>query len=243
MDLAAPAPRFGNALLALTAAATIAVAPVAAAALGPAGSGSAAHSVPVYVLARLAHDIGHNDWAFQGQADGRTAWVIAYAGLALFWLAVALWVRHRSRGAAEGAPGAVPAGLWWRVLLAALGAEAAAGCLTIGAGLLAAWSSWTPDALVLHAADLCSPWWSCVAAGLVVARAEHSWRVLRAVLGYGLLLAVVLAVPLPLPDLVRVLVLAVPAALPALLKPEALVAGSVEAPAATPGSPDAAAAG
>lgn len=233
MDLAAPAPRFGNALLALTAAATIAVAPVAAAALGPAGSGSAAHSVPVYVLARLAHDIGHDDWAFQGRADGRAAWVIAYAGLALFWLAVALWVRARARRAAGAAERAD--GLWWRVLLAAFGAELLAGCLAVGAGLLAAWNSWSPDAFVLHAADLCSPWWSCVAAGLVVARAERSRRALWAVLGYGLLLAVVLLVPLPVPDLISTLLLAVPAALPALLRPAA--------PVATPGSPDAAAAG
>jgi hypothetical protein len=71
----------------------------------------------------------------------------------------------------------------------------------------------------------------------VAARAERSRTVLRATLGYGLLLAIVLAVPLPVPDLVRVLILAVPAAAPALLRPRA---PRVAAAGATP---DAAAAG
>jgi hypothetical protein len=289
MDLAPPAPQFGRALLTLTAAATIAVSPVAAAALGPADSGQGAHSIPVYLFARLAHDIGHNDWAFQGQTDGRVAWAATYAALGVFWIAIALWVRWRARrgpggsdGAgtvaglsvdARGAESAVAAsaasagvalsagagadigfaadggmgvgaqnavsdgmassagveagvgiaptpstGLWWKVLLAALGVEAVAGCLTIGIGLFAAWNSWAPDTALLHASDLCSPWWSCVAAGLVAARAERSRTVLRATVGYGLLLVIVLVVPLPVPDLVRVLVLAVPAAAPALLR-------------------------
>lgn len=242
MEHASAAPRFGNALLTLTAAATVAVAPVAAFALGPAGSGQGAHSVPVYVFARLAHDIGHNDWAFQGQAAGRAAWMIAYAGLGAFWVAVALWMRARARRAADSAASAPgrTRGLWWRVLLAALGAEVAAGSLTFGAGLLAAWNSWTPDAFVLHAADLCSPWWSCVAAGLVVARGERSRPALLATLGYGLLLAIVLVVPLPVPDAARTLLLAVPAALPALIGPAAR--GSAPAESSGP-SPDAAAAG
>ena len=241
MDLAPPVPRFGHAVLTLTAAATIAAAPVAADALGPAGSGQSAHAIPVYALARLAHDIGHNDWAFQGRADGRVDWALSYAGLAVFWFAVALWVRRRARrgyGAETATTSGAGAtnGLWWRLLLAALGAQAAAGCLTIGAGLLAAWASWTPDGYVLHAADLCSPWWSCVAAGLVVARAERSRPVLYATLAYGLLLALELVLPLPLPGLAGMLLLAVPAALPALL-------GSSGRDAPSRATPEAAAAG
>lgn len=204
-------PRFGRALLALTAAGTIAVAPVAGIALAPADSGESAHSIPVYLFARLSHDIGHNDWAFAGQNDGRVEWGVCYFALGLFWLVVALWVRSRARrhGGARG--------LWWRLLLAAWLTEAVLGCLTIGAGLLAAWNSWPPDALVLRAADLCSPWWSCVAVTVAAARAERNRGVLRAGLCYGALLAVVLVVPLPLPAALDALIVAVPAALPALM--------------------------
>jgi hypothetical protein len=54
---------------------------------------------------------------------------------------------------------------------------------------------------------------------LVVARAERSTVVLRAIAGYALLLAIVLLVPLPGPDAIKVLLLALPAAVPALLAP------------------------
>ncbi|MBR7828245.1 hypothetical protein KDK95_18165 [Actinospica sp. MGRD01-02] len=213
----APQPLFSRALLALTAAATIAVAPLAAAAIGPAGSGRSAHSVPVYLISRISHDVGHNDWAFQGQDAGRVSWVAAYVGLALFWPAVALWIRTRSRQieAMDGRrlrP-------WSRVLLAAWAAELVTGLLTLGAGAYAEWTSTPIGADVLKLADLCSPWWSCVAAVIVVARAEHSTLALRAIGGYAVLLAVVLLVPLPGPDWLKVLLLAVPAAIPAVLTP------------------------
>lgn len=276
----APQPLFSRALLALTAAATIAVAPLAAAAIAPADSGHSAHSIPVYLISRISHDVGHNDWAFQGQDAGRVSWVATYAGLALFWLAAALWIRTRSRrpealealgapatalteaaevaeaaetrsaeavevrsaeavegvGAsvretgsavvAEAGSAGVAEGerrirlrLWLRVLLAAWAAELVTGLLTLGAGAYAEWTSTPIGADVLKVADLCSPWWSCVAAVLVVARAERSGLAVRAIAGYAVLLAVVLLVPLPGPDALKVLLLAVPAAIPALLTP------------------------
>lgn len=203
-------PRFGRAVSALASAATIALAPVGGLAVAPADSGRSAHAIPVYLVARLSHDVGHNGWAFAGSDDGLVEWGACALGLGLFWLVAALWVRGaaRSRGGARG--------LWWRMLAAAWGVEALFGCLTVGAGALAAWNSWPPDTFVLHAADLCSPWWSCVAVTLVVARAERNTRVLCAGLCYGLLLAVVLVVPLPFPAVLKALVLAVSAAVPAL---------------------------
>jgi hypothetical protein len=241
-------PRFTGALLALTAAATLAAAPLAAAAIGPADSGQSAHSIPVYLISRASHDVGHNDWAFQGQTAGRVDWVVSYLTLGLFWLLTALWIRTRAhksgtvrahnsddmnvRADTLHASADVPnastdtphvesaarkSGLWRRVLIAAWSAEAVTGFLTLGAGAYAAWTSTPLGPAVLRAADLCSPWWSCVAAVLVVARAERSTIALRAIAGYGLLLAIVLLVPLPGPDAVKVLLLTLPAAIPALL--------------------------
>jgi len=223
-------PRFSRAVLALTAAATIAVAPLAAAAVGPADSGQSAHSIPVYLISRISHDIGHNDWAFQGQNAGRVDWVVSYVALGLFWLIIALWLRTRAKKeSAEPVTvtAAVPATaspkrrvrLWLRVLLAAWFVETVTGVLTLAAGVYTEWTSTPLGPAVLHVADLCSPWWSCVAAGLVVARTEHSTVALRAILGYAALLAIVLLVPLPGPDALKVLLLALPAAVPALLTP------------------------
>jgi hypothetical protein len=202
----APA-RFGRALLALTAAATIAVAPFADYAFGPAGSGLGAYAVPAWGLARLSHDIGHNDWAFQGTTADRIAWVAGYPAAGLFWLLVALWVRRRG-GRCLG-----------RILAAAWGTLTAAGCLTVGAVWFARSTSTSLDPIALHLADLCSPWWACVAATLVVARAERSAVAGYGALAYGLLLAVLLLVALPGPDSVKVLVLAAAAAVPALMTP------------------------
>jgi hypothetical protein len=204
------APRFGRALLALTAAATVAAGPIAAAAIGPADSSRSAHSIPVYLISRLSHDVGHNDWAFQGRSADRIAWVVTYVALALFWLGVAIWIRLRTRPEPR---------LWLRVLVAAWATELVAALLTLGAGAFAAWTSTPIGADVLHGADLCSPWWSCVAAVLVVARAERSTLALRAIAAYAAVLALVLLVPLPGPDAVKALLLALPAAIPALMTP------------------------
>ena len=224
----AGSPRFSRALLALTAAATIAVAPLASAAIGPADSGQSAHSIPVYLISRISHDIGHNDWAFQGQNAGRVDWVVSYVALGLFWLIIALWIRTRAKKEPAEASSTltltaatpkrrVP--LWLRVLLAAWFVETVTGVLTLAAGVYTEWTSTPLGPSVLHIADLCSPWWSCVAAVLVVARAERSTAALRAILGYAALLVIVLLVPLPGPDVVKVLLLALPAAVPALLTP------------------------
>ena len=230
---------FSRALLALTAAATLAVTPLAAPAIAPANSGQSAHSIPVYLISRLSHDVGHNDWAFQGQTAGRVAWAVSYLALALFWLLITLWLRARTHNsdnmnataAREPRPHnwkhapnpshevrTVPSShLWRHVLIAAWSAEAITGFLTLGAGAYAAWTSTPLGPTVLRAADLCSPWWSCVAAVLVVARSERSTIAFRAILGYGLMLAIVLLVPLPGPDALKVLLLALPAAIPAVL--------------------------
>jgi hypothetical protein len=217
-------PRFSRALLALTAAATIAVAPLAAAALGPADSGQSAHSIPVYLIARISHDIGHNDWAFQGQNAGRVDWVVLYVALGLFWLIIALWVRARSvkkpaQTLADPATQIRRVRLWLRVLLAAWSIEAITGLLTLAAGAYAEWTTTPIGPGVLRVADLCSPWWSCVAAVLVVAWAERSAIVGCAIFGYAVLLAIVLVVPLPGPEPLKVLLLALPAVVPALLTP------------------------
>jgi len=227
-------PRFSRALLALTAAATIAVAPLAASALGPADSGQSAHSIPVYLISRVSHDIGHNDWAFQGQNAGRVDWVVSYLALGLFWLVIALWMRARVRrfdkatGNANADTGDTRnrLRLWRHVLIAAWSVEAVVGFLTLGAGAYAAWTSTPLGPAVLRAADLCSPWWSCVAAILVVARAERSTSAFRAVIGYALLLAIVLLIPVPGPDAVKVLLLALPAAIPALTAADSAPSGA-----------------
>ncbi len=205
------APRVSRALLALVSAATIAVAPIAGPALGLAGSGHGGSSSPAYILARFSHDIGHNDWAFQGGLTGRIDWIVGYCALALLWLTTALWIRHRTVR--------IPTRrrLWLKVLAAAWGTEFAAGLLTLGAGLLAQQSSSRFGPTLLRAADLCSPWWSCVAVLAVVAFAELNSATLRAAAAYGVLLAPLLLVPLPGPDAVKALILAASAAIPAFL--------------------------
>ncbi|HEU5331212.1 MAG TPA: hypothetical protein VFU73_00560 [Actinocrinis sp.] len=210
------APRFTRATLALTAAATLAVAPVATLAFGPAGSGASAHTSPVYVLAQAAHDIGHNDWAFQGGLAGRIEWVATYLVLGLFWLVAALWMRWRVKRAGIGRADSRRR-LWIKALIAAWAAEAVAGSLTLGAGMYVAWGSAPLGPAVLRAVDVCSPWWSFVAVLLVVGLAEHRRTALRAAILYGSLLAVLLLVPVPGPDAVKVLVLATAAAALALL--------------------------
>jgi hypothetical protein len=206
------AQRFSRALLALLAAATIAVAPISTAAIGSAGSGDTAHSSPVYLLAQANHDIGHNEWAFQGGVAGRLSWVLSYAGLAVFWLAVALWMRWRS-ARIPGAGGR----LWLRVLAAAWGAQLLAGMLTLSVALYADRTSTSLGPAVLRLVDVCSPWWSGVAALALVAVAERSVVAKWAAGGYGALLAVLLLVPLPGPDTVKVLALALVPAVAALV--------------------------
>ena len=219
-----PVPQFTRATLALTAAATLAVAPVATLAFGPAGSGAGAHTSPVYVLAQAAHDIGHNDWAFQGGLAGRIEWAATYVVLGLFWLVAALWMRWRVKRAGIGRTDARRR-LWIKALIAAWAAETVAGSLTLGAGMYVAWDSAPLGPAILRAVDVCSPWWSFVAVLVVVGFAEHRRPALRgSALGgailYGALLAVLLLVPVPGPDAVKVLVLAAAAAVPALLDAE-----------------------
>lgn len=200
-------------VFALAAAATIAAAPLAPAA----GLGPGTQAVLVRVVAQAAHDIGHNDWAFQSSLGDRYAWIAGYACLAVFWSAVAVWCRSR------------------RLLLSALGAEAAAGLLATG---LAAVTQWTDTSLapaLLRLADLGSPWWSCAGALLVAARAARADRrraALLAAVAYAVLLAAVLLLRLPgapwwalLPGL--------PAAAVALL-PEVRAAGPLALPAGAP---------
>ncbi|WP_326852361.1 hypothetical protein [Actinocrinis sp.] len=204
------APRHSRALLALVAAATVAVAPVAGTVLGPAGGGDGAHSAPVFVLAEASHDIGRNDWAVQRGFAGSVGWVATYVALALAWLAVALWMRARGRGRQPETP-------WLKTWFAVLATEFAAGVLTIGAALYAQWTATSLGPVALRLADVCSPWWACVAALIVVGRAERNAVALRAALGYGAVLALMLLVPLPGPNIVKALVLAATAAVPALL--------------------------
>ena len=148
-----PAPQFTRATLALTSSATLAVAPVAAMAFGPAGSGASAHTSPVYVLAQAAHDIGHNDWAFQGGPSGRVGWIATYAALAFGWLVVALWMWAAGRRAGHRAP-------WLRSLIAAWSAIGLSGALTLGIAYYVESASVSLGPLALRFSDLCSPWWS-----------------------------------------------------------------------------------
>jgi len=223
------APRFTRATLALTAAATLAAAPVATVAFGPAGSGASAHTSPVYVLAQSAHDIGHNDWAFQGGLAGRIEWAATYVVLGVFWLVAALWIRWRVKRAGV-ARDESRRRLWIKALVAAWATEAVAGALTVGAGTYVAWDSAPLGPAILRAVDLCSPWWSFVAVLVVVGVVEHRWfahrgaifhgSILYGAVLYGVLLAVLLLVPVPGPDAVKALVLAAAAAVPALLDAE-----------------------
>jgi hypothetical protein len=221
-------PQHGRALLALVAAGTVAVAPIADTVLGPAGGGDGAHSSPVFLLAEVSHDIGHNDWAFQGGLADRIIWVVTYIAIAVAWIGIAVWIRTRDRRAARAVEPRRPmTKLWLKVLGAAIGAQFAAGVLTIGAGLYAQWTATDFGPVALRLADVCSPWWSCVAALIVVARAERNAIVLRAAIAYGVVLAVVLLVPLPGPGDVKALILAATVAVPALL--DRRVAAGVEA--------------
>ena len=239
------APGHSRTLLAVIAAGTLAIAPIASTVLGPAGGGDGAHSSPVFLLAEVSHDVGHNDWAFQGGLDDRIIWIITYVALAIGWLGVALWMRAIDRRAARTAEpnqnqNQPTTRRWLRVLGAALGAEFAAGALTIGAGLYAQWTATNLGPVALRLADVCSPWWSCVAVLIVVARAERSTIALRAAFAYGAVLALVLLVPFPGPSDVKALILAATAAAPALL-PLGLTRAQITRTA--PVRPDAAATG
>jgi hypothetical protein len=209
VDAAADGPRFSRAVLALVAAATLAVAPVADKAVGPAASGDGAHSSPVYLLAQAAHDIGHNDWAFQGGVAGRVGWAVGYAALGLFWLGVALWVRRRGGRT-----------LSIRVLIGAWGTIGVALAATLLGALSADQGSSPLDPVALRLVDACSPWWSCVAVLAVAASTEHNRLAGWAAAGYGALLGVLLLVPIAGADGIKVLVLGLAAAVAALLEPE-----------------------
>lgn len=211
----------GRAILALVAGGTLAVAPIANTVFGLAGGGYSSHSSPAYLLAEASHDIGHNDWAFQGGLGGRVIWAVTYVALALAWLAAALWIRMSERPR--------PTKTWFRVLGAVLATEFAAGAMTIGAGLYAQWTATSFGPVALRLADACSPWWACVAALIVVGRRERNTVALRAGLAYGVVLTLLLLVPLPGPNLVKVLVLAATAAVPAVFSPSALPRLSVAA--------------
>lgn len=201
-------------LLTLVAVGTITVAPLAEAAIGPAGGGQSAHSSPVYLLALASHNVGHNDWAYQGGFQARISWAVTYVVLGLFWLAVALWMRHRTGRAPTAG---VTKRLWLKALGAAWGAELLAGALVVGGAAYAGYTSTPPGPFVLRVIDVCSPWWSAVAVLVVVAAAERDTRATGSAIAFGFLLACVLLVPVPGPHGVKVLLLAVPAAVGALL--------------------------
>lgn len=112
---------YSRVLLTLVAVGTITVAPLAEAAIGPAGGGQSAHSSPVYLLALASHNVGHNDWAYQGGFQARISWAVTYVVLGLFWLAVALWMRHRTGRAPTAG---VTKRLWLKTLGAAWGGGA-----------------------------------------------------------------------------------------------------------------------
>jgi hypothetical protein len=212
-----PARRHSRALLALVAAGTLATAPIAGSVIGLAGNVGAAHSSPVFLLAEVSHDVGHNDWAFQSNIPRLVIWAVTYVALAVAWLTVALWLRSRDRSGGPQGPQQTTGRLWLRLWIVVLAVEFAAGVLTIGAVLYAQWTATSLGPVALRLADACSPWWSCVAALAVVARAERNTVALRAALAYGAVLAVLLLVPLPGPNIIKVLVLAATAAIPALL--------------------------
>lgn len=263
-DTSGGSPQHSRALLAIVAAGTLAMAPISGTVIGIAGSGYSGHSSPAYLLAELSHDIGHNDWAFEGGFAGRVIWSVTYVALALAWFFVTLWMRARDRRAARAAG---PAGksrprrrLWLKTWGAVLAVEFAAGVLTISAAISAQWTATSLGPVVLRLADACSPWWSCVAALVVVARAERNTIALRAAIAYGAVLTLLLLVPLPGPNDIKTLILAATVGVPALFDRRAAV-GSAQTLADSPvpapsrpaapealsittiGSPDAAAAG
>ncbi len=201
------APRCGRALIALTAAATIAAAPFAADALGPAGSRGAGPAVAVFGLSKLSHDVGHNDWAFQGTTADGVGWAATYLVVGVFWLGVAVWL-HRRGGRYLG-----------RVLTAAWGTLLLCAVLGVAAVWFAESDSTFLAPLAVHLAELCNPWWAGVAATGAVARAERSRATAHGVLAYAAVLTVLLSVPLPGPDAVKALLLAAAAAVPALVTP------------------------
>jgi hypothetical protein len=215
---AATQPRFSRALMALVGAVTLAVAtPAATRVLGLAGSGDEAHTSPVYLLSQAGHDIGHNEWAFQGGVAGRVVWAAGYVGSALFWLGAALWMRARERAWQGGLAGPAAAGrLWLRTLVASWAALAAAGALTLSGALFADRTATQLGPIALRLTDACSPWWGCVAVLVVAAVAERNIVALRTAAVYWALLELFLLVPLPGPSFIKVLALAAVAALGAL---------------------------
>jgi hypothetical protein len=174
-----------------------------------------AHSSPVYLLALASHNVGRNDWAYQGGLQARISWAATYVVLGLFWLAVALWMRHRTGRAPTAG---VTKHLWLKTLGAAWGAELLAGALVVGGAGYAEYTSTQPGPLVLRVIDVCSPWWSAVAALVVVATAERDARAMGSAIAFGFLLVCVLLVPAPVPNGVKALFLAVPMAVGALLE-------------------------
>ena len=204
-EAARPEPLFGRALSALLAAATMVAAAFGGASIGVAGNGQPAHAQAVHLLAQAAHDIGHNDWAFQGES-GEVGWIVGYCALACLWLGAALWMCAVGRRRGYRTP-------WRRVLIAAWSAEFAAAALCLAAAYLAEHTSTAAGPVLLRFADLCSPWWAGPAALAALATAERSRALIRAAVGYGAVLALFLEVPLPGPVVLRILILAAVAGL------------------------------
>jgi hypothetical protein len=204
--------RYGRGVLALTGAATTVAAAFGGTALTLAGEAGRGHAPVAYLLTQLNHDIGHNDWAFQGGPAGRVGWIATYVALWLFWLGVALWMRALGRRRGHPAP-------WLRVVAAAWLVQLGVFLLSFAAVYGAAHTSSWPGPLLLRVADLCSPWWTCVAALTALAVAERGRLLIRATAGYAALLALLLLVPLPGPAWVWILLLAATAGVPAALAP------------------------
>jgi hypothetical protein len=239
------APRYGSALLALTAAATMVAAAFGGTGLALAGGSDTGHTLMVYLLAQANHDIGHNDWAFQGRLSGLIGSMVVYGVLGVCWLGVALWMRAVGRRHGSPAP-------WRRVLIAAWLAELVAGTLCLAAVYGAEHTSSAAGPVLLRVADACSPWWACAAALLALASAQRGRTLTWAAAGYGALLLLLLLVPLPGPAWIRILILAATAAGPAAAGASGPAApttsGPAEAGASGPAAPavlrsDAAAAG
>lgn len=206
---AAAPPRYGRAVLVLTG-----VASLIGAALGPtvfafAGGSDSAHTPAVYLLAQSSHDIGHNDWAFQGGPSGRIGWVATYAALGLGWLISVLWTWAAGRRAGHRAP-------WLRILIPAWSVMAVSGVLTMGIAYYAESTSTVLGPLALRFSDLCSPWWSCAAVLAALAVRERDRRLAWGVSAYTVLLAAFLLLPIPGPDLIKALLLTVAVAAPTL---------------------------